>query len=310
MYNNNNNNNINYPYNIDSNSNLNFEDNQNTLYKNFLGPFNKNSVKELQSMYLEDSTNQNNINNNNIYQQNLQNIQNMQNYINSQEEEIENPLSKFFDGDHLNYFAGMRFKELEGNSKEYTNKNLKKISKEKSSKIEKNLSKKNLIKSHKDILRENIIIKIKENPCFNKGYYNKDLNFTGSGNYTNCYDYIQKFIFKHKEESEKLKIKLNENKNKYKIKEEKYLNNTNIKEKLSKFSNKISQKNFTEDFIYLDNQFEHFKFLFYVERNDEEGINYVFEEQMKFELLKRKIKDICEKQYSTILVDYMKFSLT
>jgi hypothetical protein len=103
------------------------------------------------------------------------------------------------------------------------------------------------------------------NPCFNKGYYNKELNFTGIGDYDQCYSFITDEL----------------NQNKTILKD--YIYNT------------------VNNTLNLDSQFKQFKFLFY----EKYGENiYKYKENITYGGLKEKIRTLCNKQYSYIIVEY------
>lgn len=210
--------------------------------------------------------------------------------------------SSFFDDSHLKYFAGFRFKE-----KEQLQEQEKQKEKDKNKEKEKEKSKKQILKEK---LRTSLQDKkIRNNPCFNKGYYNKDLNFTGSGNYTNCYEFIEKYILT--EEANRYSSKLKkQNKDLQSAQDTKYPQGLNLTKnnpkRISKHLNSSSTLAQSDKSIYLDNQFKNFKFLFY-EKDDTDSL--VFNERMPLGLLKEKVKDICEKQYSRILADFTKYNI-
>jgi hypothetical protein len=110
------------------------------------------------------------------------------------------------------------------------------------------------------------------NPCFNKGYYNKELNFTGNGDYETCY---------------------------------KYINN-----ELDQNETKISLPNFniTNNTVVLENsQFKQFKFLFY-DKNAENNI-YHYNDEITYTDLKNKIINLCGKQYSYLIAELTRFHI-
>ena len=111
---------------------------------------------------------------------------------------------------------------------------------------------------------------LNQNPCFNKGYYNKELNFTGNGNYEKCKIYIQKNIEK---------------------------NNT--------FKDYQIRTGENSTYI-LDSLYKQFKFLFYEKTS--ENI-YQLNDNIRYEELKNKVKILCSKQYSHLLAEYSKFNI-
>jgi len=126
------------------------------------------------------------------------------------------------------------------------------------------------------------------NPCFNLGYSDNKLKLIGTGNYTECYNFIKNDL--------ELSKKMNKTQ---------FLNNLN--------------KNLTE--ITLDKEFKNFKFLFYENKVDGLNIsdpanyfdistskNYQFNEKIEYSQLKKKIQKICSLQFSHILAEYSKFT--
>jgi hypothetical protein len=126
------------------------------------------------------------------------------------------------------------------------------------------------------------------NPCFNLGYSDNQLKLIGTGNYTECYNFIKNDL--------ELSKKMNKTQ---------FLNNLN--------------KNLTE--ITLDKEFKNFKFLFYENKVDGLNIsdainyydisptkNYEFNEKIEYSQLKKKIQKICSLQFSHILAEYSKFT--
>lgn len=207
----------------------------------------------------------------------------------------ENLAKGFFDQSHLNFFSGFRFKEKEKN---------KEIEKEKEKEKEK--PKKQILKEKlKSSLQDK---KIRNHPCFNKGYFSKDLNFTGTGNFTDCYKFIGKLILK--EDLEKVTAKINKYRNLLSVKNKNNTNSQLKNETLNSQFNKTdvdNNNNNNNNFVFLDNQFKNFKFLFY-EKNGTDRV-LVFKEKMQFGLLKQKVRNICEEQYSYVIADFTKFNI-
>ena len=88
-----------------------------------------------------------------------------------------------------------------------------------------------------------------------------------------------------------------------------YLNKTEKLKKILNFTNdfKTVPDDINNQFIYLDNQFKNFKFLFF-EKNETKN-TLVFNDRMQFKILKNKVKVICEKHFSRILVEFTEFNL-
>ncbi len=224
----------------------------------------------------------NNINNNNNLVDIKSNLENTEQYG-------ENLAKGFFDDSHLNFFSGFRFKEKNKESE-----------KQKEKEKEKEKSKKQLLKEK---LRTSFQDKkIRNHPCFNKGYFNKDLNFTGRGNFTDCYKFIGKLILK--EDLEKASAKINKNRNLFGVKKR----NSTIEAKNRSLTNQLNHTNAeNSNLVYLDNQFKNFKFLFY-EKNGTDSV-LVFKEKMQYGLLKQKVRNICEEQYLDVIADFTKFNI-
>lgn len=120
--------------------------------------------------------------------------------------------------------------------------------------------------------------KIKANPCFNKGYYDKELNFAGSGNFDSCIEYI--------------KININAS--------VQFSNDTIFR--------KSSEKNLFS--VTLGKDYKNFKFLFYEKDfKDIDGNVYKYKEMMNFINFKNKTREFCAQQYSYIIAEYDKFKV-
>jgi hypothetical protein len=109
------------------------------------------------------------------------------------------------------------------------------------------------------------------NPCFNKGYYNKELNLTGSGDFNQCYRFI----------NEELKDTDNGDNHHIHIR----YNNT----------------------IFLDSQFKQFKFLFY--DNSQDNI-YKLKDQIKYKELRNKVETLCSYDFSALIIAYSRFHIS
>jgi hypothetical protein len=162
------------------------------------------------------------------------------------------------------------------------------------------------------INKDNIDIKtMKTHPCFNIGYYNKDLNFTGSGNYTLCYNLLKEDYFSNpkniSDDLVNIKEISSEENNKTLLEQTQVLNKSNliISEKNITIGKNSTITKHTRSFL-LDNQFKLFKFLFY-EKNSENV--YRYKEKLQYSQILKKVEHICSKQYSYLIAEMSRFAI-
>lgn len=233
-----------------------------------------NSINNVDNLYGNYPYNQNNFENSKIERD----------LITSQYN--RNSANNFFDENHLKFFDGFRFKEKE---------------------ISVKIKEKTTDNNKKEIIREKFKNsfqdkQIRDNPCFNKGYYNKDLNFTGSGNFTNCYEFIENLI--SKDDLEKVYSKLEKNNL---ITNTKIITNKTNNKHNFEIENGNKTNYLSENYVYLDDQFKKFKFLFFEQNNEKRS--WVFNKKMQYKILKEKVKNICEIQYSRVLSELIQFKI-
>jgi hypothetical protein len=118
-----------------------------------------------------------------------------------------------------------------------------------------------------------------QNPCFNKGYYDKDLNILGTGDYSKCYRYIVSNFADD-------------------------VKNSNFT--VSSFDQN-SDCNQKECRIILGKEFKKINFLFYQKETEN---HFKFNEEMKYVDLKNKIKNLCSLQYSHLLGKISSFHIS
>jgi hypothetical protein len=132
---------------------------------------------------------------------------------------------------------------------------------------------------------KNMITKM-SHPCFNKGYFDSEMNFIGSGNYAECYNSIQ-ISYSH----------LGKSKNYEELLAMVQSNSTHSQ----------GDRNFT-----LGADFKQFNFLFFEktkQHNNQSNEIYIHKEHLSYENLKSKVKSLCSMQYSKLMAELSKFQL-